>query len=204
MATLFYVHDPMCSWCWGFDRVWRELRAALPQTVEVVSLLGGLAPDSDAPMPMAMQQSLQQTWKRIEQHVPGTAFNHAFWSACAPRRSTYRACRAVCTAEHLKPGSSAAMTTAIQSAYYTQAKNPSDVDVLADAAATLGVDRKLFAELLDSAEMRTAHAEQMAQAQSLHVDSYPTLVLVIRLSQYSIPLEYNNAGSMLRAIENHL
>jgi protein-disulfide isomerase-like protein with CxxC motif len=50
-TTLIYVHDPMCSWCWGFADVYEELLEQLPPEVEIRRLLGGLAPDSDAPMP---------------------------------------------------------------------------------------------------------------------------------------------------------
>ena len=30
-AVLVYVHDPMCSWCYGFRPTWVGLRAILPQ-----------------------------------------------------------------------------------------------------------------------------------------------------------------------------
>ncbi|MDX8404943.1 MAG: hypothetical protein R8K50_02180 [Mariprofundus sp.] len=56
---LYYIHDPMCSWCWAFQPVWHQLRAQLPQSIHVHYLLGGLAPDSDVVMPAAMQQSIQ-------------------------------------------------------------------------------------------------------------------------------------------------
>jgi len=41
-------------------------------------VLGGLAPDSDQPMPEQMQRYLQQTWQRFQQVVPGTRFNFDF------------------------------------------------------------------------------------------------------------------------------
>ena len=47
---LIYVHDPMCSWCWGFAETWQTLTEQLPADMPVVRLLGGLAPDSDEPM----------------------------------------------------------------------------------------------------------------------------------------------------------
>mgnify|MGYP000853319151 FL=1 len=45
--TLYYVHDPMCSWCWAFVPTWEQIQRELPNDIEVVYLLGGLAPDSD-------------------------------------------------------------------------------------------------------------------------------------------------------------
>ena len=66
-ATLFYIHDPMCSWCWGFRPVWEQLEQQLSTTVKIVYIVGGLAPDSDQPMAIPMQQTLAATWQRIQQ-----------------------------------------------------------------------------------------------------------------------------------------
>ena len=71
-CTLFYVHDPMCSWCWAFKPALTELHAPLPESVRLQRVLGGLAPDSDVPMPLQMQQVMQQTWQQIQSVVQGT------------------------------------------------------------------------------------------------------------------------------------
>ena len=60
---LYYVYDPMCSWCWGYRPTWLTLQKNLESIVEVTSLVGGLAEDSDVPMPEQMKGFLQQTWK---------------------------------------------------------------------------------------------------------------------------------------------
>ena len=90
-AVLYYAHDPMCSWCWGYRRELVRLRQSLPADIRFTKLLGWLAPDSDEPMPQEMQQHLQQTWQRIQERIPGTEFNFNFWSECQPRRSTWPA-----------------------------------------------------------------------------------------------------------------
>ena len=45
---LYYIHDPMCSWCWAFRPTLTKVLAELPAHIEVQYLVGGLAPDSDA------------------------------------------------------------------------------------------------------------------------------------------------------------
>ena len=85
-TKLFYVYDPMCSWCWGYAPTWQRLKSELASHVEVVYALGGLAPDSDDAMPQAMQKFLQQTWQKISQQL-GTEFNFDFWQQCQPRFS---------------------------------------------------------------------------------------------------------------------
>ncbi|HSG65339.1 MAG TPA: DsbA family protein, partial [Gammaproteobacteria bacterium] len=89
MATLHYIHDPMCSWCYAFAPVWERIQAALPANVRVEYVLGGLAPDTDEPMPAPMRDHIQQTWNRIRAAVPGTVFNFDFWTRGTPRRATY-------------------------------------------------------------------------------------------------------------------
>jgi len=117
--TLIYVHDPMCSWCWGFEPVRKQLFQRLNPNIKVKRLLGGLAPDSHAPMPLEMQVFLQNTWRKIENHIPGTQFNFDFWTKCQPRRSTYPANRAVIAARLQGEQFDELMTTKIQQAYYT-------------------------------------------------------------------------------------
>ncbi len=86
-------------------------------------ILGGLAPDTQDPMPQEMQ-----TWLKIQQTIPGAGFNLDFWTTCQPRRSTYPACRAVIATRHQQPALEAAMILAVQEAYYLNASNPSDME----------------------------------------------------------------------------
>ncbi len=55
MPTLYYIHDPMCSWCWAFRSSWREVQSKLPAHITVEYVLGGFAKDTDQPMPVEMQ-----------------------------------------------------------------------------------------------------------------------------------------------------
>lgn len=202
MNTLIYIHDPMCSWCWAFAPGWKQIQEGLPQGVDSKVLLGGLAPDSDVPMPEEMKQMLSGTWRRIEQTVPGTRFNHNFWTECQPRRSTWPACRAVVAAEHLREGAGALMTSAIQQAYYLEARNPSDSDTLQSLAEGIGLDSAAFAAMLNSEENRERHSQQMAQSQGLGVNSYPTLLLQTAAQLVRLPIDYNDAQVTLSAIES--
>jgi len=137
-ATLYYVHDPMCSWCWAFRPVWSAVQESLPPDVEVRYLLGGLAPDSDSPMPDEMRRFLRDTWHRIEQKVPGTRFNFDFWEQCRPRRTTYPAYRAIVATRRQGVGLEQRMIHAIQRAYYQQAHNPSNMATLVEPIISSG------------------------------------------------------------------
>ena len=203
-ATLYYVHDPMCSWCWAFEAAWTRLLAGLPAGVTVCKLLGGLAPDSDEPMPEEMRRQLQATWRRIEARVPGTRFNFAFWERCTPRRATYPACRAVLAARAQGDRYSDGMVRAIQRAYYQEARNPSDHGTLVALAEALGLEHQRFEQALTAAETQRRLLEEIALARSLGVHAFPGLVLALGEVRWTLPVDYTDADAMLATLRGLL
>jgi putative protein-disulfide isomerase len=175
---LYYIHDPMCSWCWAFRPTWARIVKDLPAAVTTERVLGGLAPDTCDPMPAPMRAYLQQTWRRIQQVVPGTPFNFNFWTRCQPRRSTYPACRAVIAAMRQGIEYEEPMILAIQQAYYLQARNPSDEDTLIELAAELGLATTRFIADLNSLSTQAGLARQIAFAQHLGAQGFPSLILM--------------------------
>ncbi len=197
---VYYVHDPMCSWCWGFSKTWSEVCNALDGRFEIRYVLGGLAPDSCDPMPVSMQQMLKDTWRNIQLRIPGTEFNFDFWSQCQPRRSTYPACRAVLAARAQDPRSERVMISAIQHAYYLKARNPSDDEVLIDLAGDLELDTDRFATDLNSDETRATLLGEINFSQRLGAHGFPSIVLGINGVGGMLQLDYNSAGSIVRQI----
>ncbi len=201
LHELLHVHDPMCSWCWAFRPAWTALVAQLPADVTVRRVVGGLAPDSDVPMPPEMQMHLQGIWRSIEQRVPGTRFNYAFWQTCTPRRSTYNACRAVLAAARLAPELEDAMILAIQRAYYLQARNPSDISTLVDLAVELGLDRARFAAELSGDAVAGLLHDDLALARSAPINGFPGLALQTAAGLQPVQIDYIDAAPMLAQIQ---
>jgi len=197
---LYYIHDPMCSWCWGFSKTWQQVIGALDGGVEIRYVLGGLAPDSHESMPAGMQEMLQNTWRNIQTHIPGTNFNFDFWTKNQPRRSTYPACRAVLAAKAQKPDSERAMISAIQQAYYLNARNPSDDEVLIDLAGDLELDKDQFANALNSAETQSALLGEIQFGQQLGAHGFPSMVLKTNGTSALLRLDYNSADNIIGQI----
>ena len=196
-ATLYYVHDPMCSWCWAFVPTWKKIQDALKDELEIRYLLGGLAPDSAQLMPPEMQNAISGYWKTIEQRVPGTKFNHDFWTKCKPRRSTYPSCRAVIAARKQKPELEKMMIRAIEEAYYLEARNPSDDSVLTEIAVTLGLDADQFTKDLNSAETQQEFDAEMDFGARMGAQGFPSLILRTPEGYRYIPLDYHQPEVVL-------
>ena len=163
-------------------------------------LLGGLAPDSDQPMAAEMQATLQATWRRIQETIPGTEFNFDFWEHCAPRRSTYPANRAVIAARAQNEACDDLMTGRIQRAYYLEARNPSDDDTLVALAAELGLDPERFRADLVSSTTQLALLEEIGASRAMGMNSFPSLAVLSDGVIRHVSLNYNDADAMQREI----
>jgi len=190
----------MCSWCWAFRPSLNALLAELPEQIDVIRLLGGLAVDSDEPMSDETKAYVQRNWQAIEQRVPETKFNYDFWEYCQPRRSTYPACRAVIAARAQGKEFDKKMTLAVQQAYYLQARNPSDVSILIELAVEIGLDKDKFNAGLLSAETNEILQREINLSRQLGLNSFPSLLLDTGDKQIRIDPEYLNADIMLKKI----
>ncbi len=200
--TLFYVHDPMCSWCWGFEPARQEIFAAVSEKLQIHRLLGGLAPDTNQPMPDEMRNKLQLTWKRIQQTIPGTQFNFDFWEKCSPRRSTYPANRAVIAARIQGDEFDQKMTARIQQAYYLEARNPSDNATLIELAKDIGLDFQQFSKQLEDVSTQELLLAEIKMSRQMGMNSFPSLA-VSRLGElHHIGLNYTDPQSMIKEIES--
>ena len=205
-TILFYCHDPMCSWCWGFAPVWQQLQLSLqPTDIEIRYLLGGLAADCNEPMPAAMQAMIRDTWRHIQQEIPGTRFNFDFWTKNRPRRSTYPACRAVIAARNQNdataPDYDKKMLLAIQQAYYLYAENPSDDAVLVTLAERLALNRERFTADLNSPATQAVLDAEIQCCHSLGASGFPSLILQIGEDTFPLEINYTQGDKILSQIE---
>ena len=206
MSTLYYIHDPMCSWCWAYQPVLAQLKSTLAahypaEQLKMIDLLGGLAPDSADPMPLDMQRAIQSYWRTIERDV-GRPFNFDFWAKNTPRRSTYPACRAVLSAEVQDQAD--AMSKAIQEAYYLRALNPSDDLILIQLATDLQLNIEAFKSDLNAQHTQQNLDEQIQQSRALSAQGFPSWILVHQDKRYQIVVDYHHPQPTLAQIEKVL
>jgi putative protein-disulfide isomerase len=199
-TQLYYLHDPMCSWCWGFKPTWDIVTKQLSGKIKINFLLGGLALDSDEDMPLQTRDYVQSNWRRIEEKIPGTKFNYDFWSKCKPRRSTYPACRAVISARIQNPDCESSMISAIQKCYYLDAQNPSDEDVLVRLALELGLDAEKFHFDLSSEIVNKTLLAEISLAKSLEMRRMPSLCLQTARGLKEISIDFLDPNYIVEQI----
>lgn len=199
--TLYYVYDPMCSWCWGYKPTWEQVSEELADKVDIHYVLGGLAADSNVAMSEEQQHQIASYWKKISDLL-GTEFNHDFWTQNTPRRSTYPACRAALAAR--KQRAEKRMLAEIQSAYYLEAMNPSDDDVLIELASRLGLDVEQFIGQLKSPSLHEELLEEIEFARSIGGNSFPSLFLALNGRVIELPIEYQAGEQTIKLVGDML
>ncbi len=138
--------------------------------------MGGLAPDSDQPMPEETCLYIQKQWSAVETTL-GAKFNWDFWSECQPRRSTYPACRAVIAVGQQGEKNIPAMIIAIQKAYYLQARNPSDLETLIELVEEIDLNVDQFKYDVSSPQTEQLLRTDFETRRKLGVNSFPTVLL---------------------------
>lgn len=197
--TLYYVYDPMCSWCYAFEETFEKIKEKLDDNIKISYIPGGLAPHSDEVMPKDMQEKIESIWYEIEKQV-GTKFNHDFWKNCKPRRSTYLSCQATLAAK--EQGKEEEMIKAIQNAYYQRAMNPSDAHTLITLAEELNLDIEKFSHDLSSKETIEKFEELLNLRRRLGIRSFPTLAIKYKKEVYPLNITYNNPKKVLKQLDN--
>ena len=190
----------MCSWCWAFNPTWKKVRETLPIIINTNYLLGGLAPDSKIIMSPEIREYVMGNWKRIQEVIPDTKFNYDFWTLCEPKRSTYPSCRAVICAKNQRPEIERSMINAIQQAYYLNAQNPSNEDVLIKIATDLDLDTERFKKDLRSTKVNETLLNEIELAQSISGNGFPSLVLNTDDKLKKINIDYLDANYIINQI----
>lgn len=203
-SILYYIYDPMCSWCYGFAPTWNKIQENLPSTIKVEYVVGGLAPDSSLPMSQETQLMVKGAWQTI-QGMLGTEFNFEFWDKNTPRRSTYPACRAVLAAG--TQNFEKEMITAIQQGYYLRALNPSDDNILIQLATELKneliqqeIDVDQFTLDLNSEEIEQDLISQISLSRKLTQRGFPSLVLRHNDATHFLEHDYQDHNATLSKI----
>jgi len=201
--TLYYFHDPMCSWCYAFRHSLQEIQAALPAHITIKKVVSGLAKDSDTPMDQQTQWYVQENWRKIESQVRDTQFNYDFWTQTTPVRSTYPACRAVLSAKKQGLAYEDPMIRAIQNGYYQQAKNPSLINTLIAFAETINLDREQFTADLNSDFINNQLKEEIHFSRSIGIRSFPSLSLYRQNQYLPISIDYNSSQTAIDFIRQY-
>ncbi|SEL09493.1 DsbA family protein [Nitrosovibrio tenuis] len=173
---LWYIADPMCSWCWGFMPVIEKIHAEYGDRLKLELLLGGLRPGTKDPMGRAQRQEILHHWEAVHR-MTGQPFRFA---GALPEGFIYNtepASRGVVAVSLIDRGAVFPFFRAVQSAFYTEQQDVTSSLVLAQLAGGMGLDSQRFALIFESDMAKNLTRENFNRSRWLGVSGFPTLLL---------------------------
>jgi len=182
-ATLHYIFDPLCGWCYAAAPLVDAAREVPGLKVEFHG--GGM-------MTGANRRAITPQWRdyvmphdhRIAE-MTGQPFGERYFEGLLRDTGAVMDSEppttAILAAESLRPGGGLDMIHALQRAHYVDGRRIADVEVLKAIAAELGFDAQAFASAFErqSGEATSRHiAESRQFLQRAGGQGFPTFVLV--------------------------
>jgi putative protein-disulfide isomerase len=200
-----YFTDPMCSWCYGFAPVMRQLRQRYGDVAHVRPVMGGLRPGTTEPMPETARRGLVHHWAEI-----GAMTGQPFDAALADRDGfvydTDPAARAVVLARRTSMDAGLDYLEATHRAFYAQGRDVTKPETLADIAAEQGFDRAAFLSALADEGLKQETWRDYAISQRAGATGFPTLIVGPNADgTYALVTRgYNDAETVIAGVDHWL
>lgn len=176
-AELLYFANPMCSWCWGFAPVLREITTYWPDLRLTVATGTLGAERASKPMRPQDKDYVRQHWRHVVERT-GQPFDFGFFDREAFVYDTAPSCRALAIIRRQYPALTAAFLHRMQECFYANNEDITSGKVLANLASDFGIGRGAFLTSFESRECRSEVGEEWRQTAQLGVSGYPTLLLI--------------------------
>lgn len=198
--TLWYFGDPMCSWCWGFAPVVSAIRERYAAQLGFELVMGGLRPGTTEPVTPAFRDEILHHWHEVQRrtHQPfrfDGAFREGYVYDTEPPS---RAVTAVATLDH---AAAFAYFKSVQSAFYADGQDVTQVDVLAALAIAQGIDDAAFRAQFDTDTIKQRTWDQFRETAQAGIRGFPTVVLQDESGVSLLTAGYQPLESLAPAID---
>ena len=172
---LIYFADPMCSWCWGFAPVVDAVRERWGDALPIRLVLGGLRPGTTEPMTAAAKSELAGHWMHVTE-ASGQPFSDGGMSAPGFVYDTDPAARATVVVRRSGMDLALRFLHDAQRAFYSEGRDVTRPETLADIAGELGLPKDSFLADLAAEETKQETWRDYALSRDAGVSGFPTLI----------------------------
>ena len=175
----------MCSWCWGFHPIIKELREKHSDSYEFSLVVGGLRTKGQMPWTEESKGYLAQNWNAVAQRTK-QAFNFSFLNKTHFDYDTYPACKAIVTVRELwGEDASFAYLEKIQEAFYVKGEDLTSIDILLTHVGTMppclsdaSSNKEKFLEFYKSDRAELLMQHDFSKARSMGANAFPSVVKI--------------------------
>ena len=173
---IFYIGDPMCSWCWGISPHVNALkRFANQEHIKMKLIMGGLRPGGGQKWDEQFKSYLKHHWQEVNNRS-GQPFKLALFQKDQYDYDTEPACRAVVTIRNIAPEKDMAFYELVQYYFYAENKDPKLLDFYRPICEKLEIDFKDFTENFKSKAMLEATQADFLKSREMGIRGFPSLI----------------------------
>ena len=195
-VQVFYIGDPMCSWCWGMSPEIEALAVhCADRGMRFRLVMGGLRAGGGDAWNAAFRDFLRQEWTHIAAQT-GQPFGFRLLERSAFSYDTEPACRAVVSARELfGQGQDAirrelAFFAAVQRKFYVEGEDPKEPVFYHDICMATGIDPEQFEKHFAGPGAVAATQREFRLARQLGVRGFPTVMLQNAAGLHEISVGY--------------
>jgi putative protein-disulfide isomerase len=173
---LWYIADPMCSWCWGFAPIVKAIRLNYSERLKIEPVMGGLRPGTKLAMVSEQRAEILSHWKAVNRRTDQPfSFEGAMPEGFI--YDTEPSCRGVVAMALINPELSFSLLESIQFSFYVEQKDVTNPTILAQLAGKIGVDMNSFLQVFESDEAKNKVSIHFNKVRRWGVNSFPTVVV---------------------------
>lgn len=174
--NLWYIADPMCSWCWGFSPVIEAIRREYGDRLKIELLLGGLRPGTKDPMPSTQREAILHHWLAVHR-MTGQPFQFKGAMPAGFIYDTEPASRSVVAVSMINSDTIFSFFKAVQSAFYVEQRDVTTAVVLTRLAVDAGLDAYHFLQVFESDIAKSQTLGHFQKARQWGVHGFPTVIM---------------------------
>jgi putative protein-disulfide isomerase len=206
--VIWYIADPMCSWCWGFSPVVQRLQERYADKINFSLVLGGLRPYTQETINDDLREEILGHWRDV-QRLTGQEF--CFEGAMGPGfvYNTEPANRAVIVVSGLFAENTFDYLKAVQRAFYVGNRDVTQALVLWDILQSVVGDaasltEEEFIHRFNSDDIKQKTKAHFIQSRNLGVRGFPTMILQDEQRYYLLNSGYQPFDELKREIDAYL
>lgn len=201
--TLWYIADPMCSWCWGFAPVIEKIREEYSALFSMKLMPGGLRPGTDTPLSSDKRAQILHHW-----HTVHTTTGQPFTFENALQSNfiydTEPACRSITSVAIIAPALVFPFFATIQHAFYVEQADVTQPDVLKKLAIDLNIPGAQFSRIFQSDEAKQRTLESFQHAARWGISGFPALVAENKPDHYLITMGFRPVEALRQRLDTWL
>lgn len=205
-AELFYVGDPMCSWCWGMSEELRKVQEfCTKEGIKFSVVLGGLRIGGGDEWSENFRGFLRNEWQNIHKRT-GQKFVYSLLDLEEFNYDTEPACLSVYIVKKMlkdRDDNSARVLeffSKIQEKFYAKGQDSTELEFYHDICKEFDIEIDEFEKYFNSKEIRSELKNDFALAAKLGARGMPSLIYVKEKSVVDMSAGYRTYDDVVKML----